>query len=416
MVDGERMLRHLCDTGMVHTDDPSEADVILVNTCTFIREATQEAINTILEMAELKRRGKCTCLAVAGCFSERYRRSASTDLPEVDVWIDVPNRHEQIARIWGAPPRADNPRYLTEDSATRYLKIADGCSHRCSFCVIPALRGPFLSRSPDDIVSEARWLRENGTKECILVAQDTSRYGRDRGGNLVQLLERILRDVPFEWIRLMYLHPRNVDDALLRLVAGEPRLCSYFDIPLQHIADPILRAMGRRPHAAGTRKLLERIRTLVPDSALRTTFILGFPGETSRQFDTLVRFVEQQCFDKVGVFPYSPEEGTPAASMRGRPRDATVMRRCEELMEVQREISSRRLASRVNELVPVIIDRESDEPGFAAEARTQWDAPEVDGRVWIAGGSPAPGAIVTVRIVESSDYDLYAEYGGKQAI
>jgi ribosomal protein S12 methylthiotransferase len=287
----------------------------------------------------------------------------------------------------------------------QYLKIAEGCSHGCAYCAIPHIRGPFRSRPPADILAEAQWLEERGVRELILVAQDSSFYGRDSGTSLCRLLESLLAATAFPWLRLMYLHPAYVGDDLLRLFATEKRLCPYFDIPLQHIADPILIAMNRRPLSDAIRLLLDQIRETVPDAGLRTTFILGFPGETNRDFRQLVRFVEEIRFDKLGVFPYSPEQGTRAFSLKPRPCDSTAARRCEEIMTVQREISAAKLASRIGSSVEVIVDGPSDDPAFLSVGRTRIDAPEVDGKVFIRENM-ASGTITMVTVTGASDHDL----------
>ncbi len=429
-------------------DDPSIADIIVVNTCAFIKEATQEAVDTILEMAELKKAGRCETLIVSGCFSQRYRDKARKELPEVDFWAGVDDWEDVLSRLVGNIPiddihridnRVDNiidnhidnsaddgslsansinpninsqddfPRILSEPVSTQYLKIAEGCSHNCSFCVIPSIRGKFKSRGIDDIITEAKWLYGQGARELILVAQDTSFYGRDIGANLTALLESLLKGTDFQWIRMMYLHPKFVDDDLLKLIAAEPRICPYFDIPLQHISDPILTAMNRTPLSFGIYELIERIRKTVPGATLRTSFIVGFPGETEKEFGELRDFIQSAQFDKLGLFPYSPEEGTAANALRPRPNAKTARKRCEELMSIQQEISRNLLEAKVGSDVDVIIDRISDDPDFNYEGRTRADAPEVDGRVFVSSGSFEIGQITRMRIVGSSDYDLFVD-------
>lgn len=392
--------------GYTLVEDVALAEVVVVNTCTFIREATGEAVDTIFDMAALKKDGCCKMLMVCGCFSQRYREQVAHEFPEVDVWCGVDD-WENLFEAHLAPPVSTVRRHLSEPLAVQYLKIAEGCSHGCAFCIIPKVRGPFVSRAVTEIVSEARWLYEQGTRECILVSQDTSYYGRDQKTNLVALLETLLKKTAFPWLRLMYLHPQQVTDELLRLIAAEPRICPYFDIPLQHASDAVLRRMKRTPGHAGLVSLIERIRTMVSDSAIRTSFITGFPGERPADFKQLIRFVETMRFDKVGVFPYSAEEGTSAAILRPRVRGTTATRRCEELMTVQRDISAELLAARVGRTLDVMIDRVSDEPAFAFTGRTRYDAPEVDGIVHIASGNCQVGTIVPLTITAADDYDLY---------
>ncbi|MBN1308996.1 MAG: 30S ribosomal protein S12 methylthiotransferase RimO [Chitinispirillaceae bacterium] len=407
IVDGERILHLVKNAGYGRTDDPSRADVIIVNTCAFIREAKEEAIETILSAIQAKG-DRPARLIVCGCFSERFRSQAAAQFPEVDLWAGVNDWEALLGGLFGASPDPCE-RVLSGPRATQYLKIAEGCSHRCSFCVIPAVRGPFKSRSIGSILDEAHWLEGKGVRELILVAQDSSFYGRESGTTLAALLERILAATSIPWIRLMYLHPHFVGREVLRLIAAERRICPYFDIPLQHIAEPLLRSMRRLPLGKGIRELIDRIRSLVPGAALRSTFILGYPGETEAHFRELLRFVEWARFDKLGVFPYSPEEGTAAEKLRPRPRRSTAMRRCEVVMLLQREISREINEGRVGTELDVIIDRVAEDSGYSLEARTRFDAPEVDGKVLIRNGSLRPGSIVPVKIVGASDYDLFAE-------
>ncbi len=407
IIDGERILHLVKQAGYSPTDDASHADIIIVNTCAFIREAQEEAIETILSAAQAKGKRPAR-LIVSGCFSERFRSEAATQFPEVDIWAGVNDWEELLGDLFTTTP-APFERALDEPFATQYLKIAEGCSHRCSFCVIPAIRGPFKSRQLQSIIEEAQWLEGKGTKELILVAQDTSFYGRDIGLTLTVLLEKILAATSLPWIRLMYLHPQFVNPELLKLIAAEKRICPYFDIPLQHISAPLLRSMKRMPHAHEIHDLIDRIRSNVPGAALRSAFILGYPGETEADFRELLQFVEWARFDKLGVFPYSPEEGTPAANLRPRPRNTTALRRCETLMLVQREISRENNERRIGTTIDVIIDRLAEDPDFNFEARSRFDAPEVDGKVLIRNGSFKPGTITRVKIIGTSDYDLFAE-------
>lgn len=409
IIDGERILNLFRSAGFQIIDDFQNAEVIVVNTCAFIREAQEEAIDTILEAASNKKNGHCRTLIVSGCFSERYRKEVAERFPEVDLWVGVNDWEQLLPGLYEKMKPSPFERELSGLPATQYLKIAEGCSHGCTFCVIPNIRGHFKSREPQSIIDEAKWLYQKGVKELILVAQDTSFYGRERDLTLKSLLERLLKETEFSWIRCMYLHPKNVDNQLLDLIADEPRLCSYFDIPLQHISEPILRSMNRTPLTEGLYDLIERIRTKVPGAAIRSSFILGFPGETEKHFKELVDFVEFARFDKLGVFPYSAELGTKAYDMKPRPRASTAIKRCEEIMLIQREISSEILESRIGSSVDVIIDNVAEDPDFNFEARSQFDAPEIDGKVLLSSGSFEPGAITRVKIIGASDYDLFAE-------
>jgi ribosomal protein S12 methylthiotransferase len=407
-IDGERILSLFRQAGYTVTNDSALADIIVVNTCAFIRDAQEEAIEAILNLAACKKQGRCRMLIVSGCFSERYRDEVKMKFPEVDLWTGVHDWETVLSRELRVSAVSGFKRELKPPLHVQYLKIAEGCSHGCAYCAIPHIRGPFKSRPLADILAEAQWLEERGVRELILVAQDSSFYGRDSGTSLCRLLESLLAATAFPWLRLMYLHPAYVGDDLLRLFATEKRLCPYFDIPLQHIADPILIAMNRRPLSDAIRLLLDQIRETVPDAGLRTTFILGFPGETNRDFRQLVRFVEEIRFDKLGVFPYSPEQGTRAFSLKPRPRDSTASRRCEEIMALQREISAAKLASRIGSPVEIIVDGSSDDPAFSSVGRSRIDAPEVDGKVYIRENM-APGTITMVTVTGASDYDLFGE-------
>lgn len=421
-IDGENILGRLCDSGFTAVSDFSRAETIIVNTCAFIKEAQQEAIDAILDMTRYKAEGCCTTLVVSGCFSERFRTEARIHFPEVDAWLGVHDWPALLSSTLHAGRSRKSRRVLFPPYATQYLKVAEGCSRKCSFCAIPGIRGPFVSRPQRDILDEAQWLSSRGVRECILVSQDTTSYGKDLGGSLVSLLEKMLAATDFPWIRLMYMHPQLVSQELLDLFAGEKRLVPYFDIPLQHISDDILRSMNRRPLSAGVRKIVARIRKSVPRAAVRTTFIVGYPGETSRHFNELLDFIEESKFERLGVFPYSPEEGTKAFSLAKRPSNAVANRRCEEIMSLQREISASRCASLVGSTLDVIIDGPSDDdigqpdenPSKTLAGRTVWDAPEVDGTVFIPGGGAKTGSIVPVTIVSATDYDLTATLATKR--
>jgi len=404
-VDGQQILGHLSSNGFTVTADFSIADIIIVNTCAFIQEATQEAIHEILEMTIYKTEGKCKTLAVAGCFSERFRNEAKKEFTEVDLWLGVDDWPQVLKKHFSVSDTPSSLRTLSQPMATQYLKIAEGCSHRCSFCAIPSIRGPFHSRPKNEIIAEAQWLQSQGVKECILVSQDTSSYGSDTGSSLVDVLLSLLDATSFPWVRLMYLHPQLVTDDFLHVVAQNPRIVPYFDIPLQHISDDILVSMKRRPLSKGIYSLIERIRAIVPDAGIRTTFIVGYPGETEKHFAELLKFVEWARFERCGIFPFSREKGTDAYSLRGRPKNNTVTSRCDELMALQSHISAQICSSRIGKSIDVIVDSQTD-AGF--EARSKWDAPEVDGTVFIPDGTCSVGSIQRVLVTESREYDLIA--------
>ena len=409
LIDGDKIVEYLNGFGFDPTDDFSEAEIIVVNTCTFIMEANEEAISTILSMGQFKTDGKCTTLVVSGCFSERYREQVSADFPEVDLWVGVKKWPEELAEYFHKKNNYNQiSRRLVEPIATQSIKISEGCSHKCAFCIIPEVRGNFESRSVNEIITEAKWLESHGVKELIVVSQDTSFYGSDNNSTLTKLLEILLKETNFHWIRTMYLHPKFVTKDLLNLVASEERLCSYFDIPLQHIADPVLTAMGRRPLSKGLYELVDDIHTIVPNAAIRSSFILGFPHETEKDFKKLLDFVEWAKFDKLGVFPFSPEEGTRAFNMRPRPRTSTAVRRCDELMSLQKDVSSNICENLIGKELEVIIDRVSDNPDCAFECRSQRDAPEVDGRIFLKNSDLKPGDFTKLKIIDADDYDLFA--------
>ncbi|MCU0608184.1 MAG: 30S ribosomal protein S12 methylthiotransferase RimO [Chitinispirillaceae bacterium] len=410
-IDGERIMTLFTSAGYALIDDCMAADIVVVNTCAFIREAKEEAIDAIIQATLCKKKGRCRTLVVSGCFSQRYRDEVRNEFPEVDLWTGVAD-WESVLRSLIIVPAQEHSSFKRELPAplhTQYIKIAEGCTHGCSYCAIPLIRGKFRSRPVNDIITEARWLEAQGVRELILVAQDSSFYGNDLNTTLARLIETLLAKTKIPWLRIMYLHPGHVDNALLQLVASEKRICPYFDMPLQHIADPILKAMNR-PSASRTRMLIENIRKTVPDASLRSAFILGFPGETEAHFNELVRFVEETRFDKLGVFSFSPEEGTRAHEMRPRPRLSTAARRGEMLMEIQSDISRSLLARKIGASLDVMVDGAADHrPGRVG--RTRFDAPDIDGRVFIRKSNAASGAIVNVTITGSDDYDLFADPG-----
>lgn len=410
IVDGEKMASFMEECNFKIIDSYEEADVIVVNTCTFIQEASEESINSILEMNDYKKTGKCSTLVVAGCLSERYREKISSEIPEVDLWVGLHSWAKELNEYFKVQGEESHKRVLSEPIHSQYLKISDGCSHTCTFCIIPSFRGKFVSRPMDKVIAEAQWMYEQGVRECIAVSQDTTFYGKDIGTTLAELLRRLVAETEFPWIRMMYLYPSLITDELLDVVSSNDRICSYFDMPLQHVSEPVLRAMKRTP--VQTEKyydLINNIRKRVPDATIRTTFILGFPGETEEDFDALVKFVEWAKFDKLGVFPYSPEEGTPAAEMENTVDIEIARERCEILMEVQQRISAENVEKNIGRELEVIIDRVSDNPDYAFEARTKGDAPEVDGKVYIDNSDAQPGDLQTVRIIDADDYDLFAE-------
>ena len=407
-VDGDMIAGFLLKNGFEMTQETSQASAIIVNTCSFIEQATQEAINTILEHAPQKTEG-CK-LIVSGCFSERYKEKVAKDFPEVDLWLTTRNWQEELTKYYNFPEMTKSfERILSEPKHTQYIKISDGCSHHCSFCIIPKIKGNFKSGDPEKIVEEAVWLEKQGVKELIAVSQDTSFYGRDIGTNLTNLLKNILDKTNFRWIRLMYLYPSFVDDEFLDFVAQNPRILPYFDIPFQHISDDILKSMKRKGKSADLYKLVEKIRKKVPNAVIRTAFILGYPNEKPKDFKDLCEFVQWAKFDKMGVFPYSAEEGTKAALLPNRPTNRTTQKRIAEIMEIQKEISREKQEAKIGQKIEVIVDCVSDFEEYNFECRSKADAPEVDGRVFLLDGSANIGDFLEVEIVDCDDYDLIAK-------
>jgi len=406
-VDGDTIAGFLVKNGFEITQNATLADAMIINTCSFIEQATQEAIDTILEYAPQKNAG-CK-LIVSGCFSQRYKEKAASDFHEVDLWLSTQNWREELNNFYNFKDGAkDFQRILSEPIHTQYIKISDGCSHKCSFCVIPKIKGDFKSEAVEKIVKEAQFLENKGVKEIILVSQDTSFYGRDIATNLTDLLKILLDKTKFRWIRTMYLYPTFVDDEFLDFVAKNSRICPYFDIPLQHICDDILKSMGRKSKKSDLYELVEKIRKKVPDATIRTSFIIGYPNEKQKDFQELCEFVKWAEFDKLGVFPYSPEEGTKAAKLPNRPTNKTVQKRMNEIMEIQREISRKKQEDKIGQKIKVIVDCVSEFPEYNFECRSRGDAPEVDGRVFLIDGDATCGDFVEVEIVDCDDYDLFA--------
>lgn len=408
-------------------DDPAQADVIVVNTCSFIQPATEESIETVLEMAKFKEAGSCSRLVVTGCMVQRYGSSLEGEFPEVDHFLGTGEYH-RIAQVLDnraeQAPRSfvDVPMYIHDEMAPRvnswarhsaYLKISEGCNHRCTFCIIPTLRGKLRSRTIESLTVEAAKLVSQGVRELNLISQDTTAYGRDLYGKpkLAELVQSLARVDGLQWIRLHYAYPIGLPDALLRTIADEPKVVPYLDMPLQHASGRMLKAMKRGVTRAGQDRILERVRRFVPDIAIRSTFIVGFPGETDEDFEELLDFVRAQRFTRVGVFTYFQEEGTVAAGLPGQVEEHVKKARQAELMRVQAEISLEHHEALVGQVLPVMVDGVSDESELVLEGRLATQAPDVDGKVFI-GAAPEglkAGQILPCRIVEASAYDLVGE-------
>jgi ribosomal protein S12 methylthiotransferase len=425
-VDTEVMLGLAEGDGYQIASSPEQAEVIVVNTCGFIGEAKEESVDTILEMARHKEAGTCQRLVVTGCLSQRYAGELERDLPEIDHLLGSGDVDRIGAAIRGEAPRVGvssapawlydhaTPRVQSLPGYTAYVKIAEGCDRPCSFCIIPQLRGGQRSRSADSVEREVRALVEGGASEINLVAQDLTTYGQDLDGaaDLAQLVRRLARTDGLRWLRLHYAYPSATTDALIDAIADEPRVAKYVDMPLQHIDDQLLRIMRRGYSARAAREVLAKVRARIPGVTLRTTFIVGHPGETEEAFQRLKDFVIECEFDRVGVFTYSLEEGTHAATLPGRVPGRTAERRRKELMRAQRAISKRKMQARVGSQLEVLVEGPSDESEYVLAGRHEGQAPEIDGAVYLTlpDGAPAPAAgdLVRAEVTGFADYDLAA--------
>lgn len=426
LVDAEVMLGFLDRDGYEITTDEKDADIIIVNTCSFIKEAKQESIDAILDLADRKQDGRCRLLIVTGCLPQRYQEELCRELPEVDIFIgtgDYPRIAEIIAEKRGNSEQLcytgdpnfiydeDSPRLKSTPVYSAYLKIAEGCSNCCTYCVIPSLRGGFRSRPMDAVLAEAGRLVAGGARELNLIAQDVTRYGSDlgEGASLEELIRRLAELEELRWIRLLYAYPDGITDGLIRVIRDEPKVCKYLDIPLQHISDPVLARMNRRSTSAEIRALIAKLRAEIPDIALRTSLIVGFPGETEDDFKQLLRFVEEARFDRLGVFCYSREEGTPAADMEDQISERVKRERYKKVMTAQGRLSFKRNRSLVGRVEEVIVEGYSEETELLLKGRSSRQAPDIDGQVYITAGQANVGDIVRLKVTDSSDYDLIGE-------
>jgi ribosomal protein S12 methylthiotransferase len=419
-VDSEVMLGTLAEAGFRLVQDPARAEVVVVNTCGFIESAKVESIDAIVELADLKKTGRAKKLVVAGCLVQRHAAELAKALPEVDHFVGT-GAYQDIARIVSdaqakrlVVPDPDfvhsaaSPRVNSLPSHTAYLKISEGCDNACAFCIIPKLRGPQRSRPVADVVAEAEALAAEGTIELSLVAQDLTAYGYDLPGRprLHDLLRALAKVDGVRWIRLHYAYPRDVPDALVRAIAEEPKIVKYLDMPLQHSSDRLLRSMKRGRDSAFLRELLARLRAGIPGLALRTSLIVGLPGETEADFRDLLDFVAAQRFERLGVFEYSPEEGTPAAEMARQVPDAVKKERYARVMEVQQAISRAHQEAMIGRRIEVLVEGKSEETEHLLAGRHAQQAPEIDGLTYVNDGVAYPGEIVTVEVTDASEYDL----------
>lgn len=430
LVDSEVMLGSMTAGGWQLTDDPEAADVLILNTCGFIQSAVEEAIAEIFELVRIKEAYPDKCIVVVGCLVQRYKEHLSEDLPEVDLFIGTEGAADIAAIIEKLlrgklenrvllPDRflmtSETPRVISTPPFRAWLKITEGCDNRCSYCMIPSIRGRLRSRSIEDLVLEAKQLEQGGVKELSLIAQDSTAYGHDRGGDirLEQLLQQLLSRTTIPWLRLLYLYPTGISEELLHMMANNSRIVPYLDIPLQHVSDRILQSMNRRYTSDTLLQVVEKIRTIVPNIALRTTFLVGFPGESERDFLEIERFMRQMRLDHIGVFPYANEEGAPSETFAGQVPDDEKLRRRDHILAVQRELSAEIQQKYIGRLEPVLIEGLSKETDLLLEGRTRFQAPEVDGCTYINDGIANPGDIVDVRITEAQVYDLVGEIVGR---
>lgn len=406
-------------------NDVEKAEIIIVNTCGFIESAKQEAINTILEMAEHKENGTCKYLVVMGCLVQRYKKELQKALPEVDLFIEIndyTNYWDKILELLDEKEKPDTinnlcymDRVISTGNKTAYLKIAEGCSNRCTYCAIPYIRGPYVSRPMEEVLEEAKKLATAGIKELIVIAQDTTRYGEDLYGEskLSDLLNELCKIDGFEWIRFLYAYPESITDELIQTVKNNPKICNYFDIPIQHISDSVLIRMNRRTTGKQIEELINKIKKQIPDVILRTSLIVGFPGETEEDFNKLYEFVKKGYFDKLGVFTYSKEDGTPAARLKEQIHPATKKKRYNLIMSVAKDISAEKLKSYIGKEYKVLVEDTTFDHKFCV-GRSYMDIPDTDGMVIIKNcDTKLVGEFVNCKVTAVNNYDLIAKISNK---
>ena len=426
LVDTEVMLGLLADRNIELTADPSQAEILIVNTCGFIDSAKEESITTILNMAEYKIGGKCKSLIVAGCLGQRYQQQLLDEIPEIDAivgtgsWqriidaVDETLKGNRVLIIGETDTIYDEkmPRITTTPEYSAYVKVADGCNNRCAYCVIPLVRGAFRSRRIESVVEEVKKLTQKGVREINLIAQDTTNYGSDIYGEarLVDLLKELVKVEQLKWIRILYCYPKYFTDELIDIMAAEPKICKYVDLPLQHAHNDVLKSMNRKDTRESVEELLTKIRTRIPNVVIRSSFIVGFPGETKEQYEALCDFVKKQRFDKVGVFTYSREEDTPAYDMEDQISEEVKQERYHELMSIQCKISEEINQEVEGRTLEVLVEGRDMEQENIAYGRSYREAPEIDGQVYIEGDSDSkPGDFIKVKILQGFTYDILGE-------
>ena len=416
LVDSEVMLGLLSEGGCEIVDLPEKAGIIIINTCSFVEDAVKEAIETIYSLAREKSEGACQYLIVCGCLPQRYGRELLKEMPEVDLFLgtgEFQNISSHIDKMINGQVNermlnSSNtflmndkiPRVLISPGSSSYIKIAEGCSHKCTYCTIPSIRGEYQQRTQVSVLNEANKLAEQGIEEINLVAQDTSRFK-----GLPVLLKKLAKIDGLKWIRLLYCHPHNMSDDLIKVIAAEKKVCKYIDIPLQHISDSVLKRMGRRINREQTEKLILKMKDNIPDIALRTTMIVGFPGETDKDFMELMQFVKETQFDSLGAFIYSDEEGTPATRLKGKVDAKVKKARFKELMRLQAGISRKKNNARKGKELEVLVEGISVNEKYLLQGRAEFQAPEVDGVVYLTDNVPI-GSFVKVKITHSLTYDF----------
>lgn len=425
LVDTEMMLGQLYEKGYEFTDDETQADIVVVNTCCFIGDAKEESINTLLEMAELRKNGSLKALIASGCLAQRYREEIQTEIPEVDAIIGTMAIDEIVRTVeevlagqrsnhykdLNGTPVYGKKRIVTTGGHYAYMKIAEGCDKHCTYCIIPKVRGVYRSVPMESLIKEAEELSENGVRELILVAQETTLYGKDLYGkkSLPELLHRLAAVDGIRWIRILYCYPEEIDDALIDAIKSEEKVCHYLDIPIQHASDTVLQRMGRHTTRVDLEHMIEKLRTEIPDICLRTTLISGFPGETEEDHEENLAFVNDMEFDRLGVFPYSQEEDTAAALMEGQIDEELKVQRQGEIMELQQEIAFEKAEDMVGRVLTVMVEGKIAEED-AYVTRTYRDAPGVDGYLFLnTGANLMTGDFVKVRVTGSNEYDLIGE-------
>lgn len=426
LVDSENMLGILHDNGYTITDYENDADIIIINTCCFIHDAKEESIETILEMAKHKETGRLKALIVTGCLAERYKDEILNEIPEVDALLGTSAISEIISVIEKVlngnkytcftdinnQPVLKSKRILSTGSYYSYLKIAEGCDKHCTYCIIPKVRGNFRSRPMEELVEEAAYLAENGVKELILVAQETTLYGRDLFGRkaLPGLLDKLCEIPGIEWIRILYCYPEEITDELIDTISRQPKICKYLDMPIQHCSDRILKLMGRKTSKKDIVNIVKKLRDKIPGIALRTTLITGFPTETDEEHEELLRFIEEERFERLGVFTYSKEEGTPASKLKPQVTAKVKRQRQKELMKLQQTIAFDISASQVGRILDVIIEGRIAGKDNVYVGRTYMDGPKVDGYIFMESDSELmSGDIIKVKVTGANYYDLIGE-------